>query len=270
MKTKQLWKMFLVTLCTYGMTTDSFAETLADPCAGPSELLNIIDRPTAGDSACVVPYKKAVLEMGYQYQQLTHSAGHAQNYPEAELRIGLPYNNEFVMLLPNYIHVMSPSVSGASATTVGIKHELGYTQHWLGAVESLITLPNGSAVFGSKGTGVAVNGIVSYTFNPQFNLTFMFGVTSQTTSSALGGQRFASLNPDLVFTYSPTQQLDIYGEIYGQTKTGPGLGSGLNFDGGLIYLLMPNIAIDAEIGRRISGTLAGFNQYIGTGISLMF
>lgn len=267
---KQAWKLVWIFTLAYGFAPDLFADTVDDPCGGPSALLNIIDRPTVADSACVVPYKKVVLETGYQYQQLTHSAGNEQNFPEAELRIGLPIKNEFVAVLPNYVHQSMSSQSGFMATTLGIKHEIGYTEHWLGAIESLFTLPDGNAAFGSKGVGVALNGIVAYTFNPQYNLSLMLGGTSQTQPSNAGGQRYTSINPDLVFTYTATDKLEVYGEIYGQSKTGPGEGSGFNFDGGILYLLLPIVAVDVEIGQRISGNLDGFQHYVGAGLSVMF
>ena len=159
--------------------------------------------------------------------------------------------------------------SGLTATTIGIKHEIGYTQNWLGTVEALFTLPNGSAAFGSKQMGTAINGIVSYNINSAFNLTFMFGGTSETESSFNGGQRFTSLNPDLVITYAATDKLQLYGETYGQSKTGPGQGSGFNADGGLLYLLIPNLEVDLEVGQRISGNLDGFEHYIGTGVGIL-
>lgn len=270
MTPKNTWKYFSALTLVFGMVTHVFAETIDDPCAGPSALLNIIDRPTVSDSACAVPFKKAVLELGYQYQELTHSAGHQQNFPEAEFRLGLPANSELVILLPNYIHQSTAPHSGYAATTLGLKHEIGYTQNWLGAVEALVTLPNGSAAFGSKGMGTAVNGIVTYTFNPQFNLSLMLGGSTETQSSLNGGQRFTSINPDVVFTYSPTEKISLYGEAYGQSKTGPGENSGFNADAGVIYLLLSNVAIDLELGQRISGNLGGFNHYIGTGMSIMF
>ena len=200
---------------------NALADTANNPCAG---LLSIIDRPTIADSACVVPYGNLVGEFGYQYQELRLD-GQQQNFPEAEIRLGLPGNNELAVLLPNYIHQTKPLQTGDSAVTVGIKHEIGYTQRWLGTEEGLIRLPSGGNNFGSDGLGVTVNGIISYTFNPQFNLTFMFGESSLTTSSSQGGQRYTSTNPDLVFTWSPNKKVDIFAEIYGQTNTGPNAGN---------------------------------------------
>lgn len=270
MKPKNLRALCWACITFSAMVSSVFADTVNNPCGGPSALLYIINRPTVADSACVVPYKNIVLETGYQYQQLTHFAGYQQNFPEAQFRLGLPANNEFTIVLPNHIHQSMTTGSGYTATTVGLKHEIGYTQTWLGAVEALVTLPDGSAAYGSKGTGATLNGIVDYTFNPAFSLSFMLGATSQTQSSLNGGQRFTSINPDLVLTYSAIDKVQLYGEVYGQSKTGPGQGAGFNADGGIMYLLLTKLVLDVEYGQRLSGNLDGFNHYFGGGISVMF
>ncbi len=268
MLSQKVGKLFWIVIISYGMTSNLFADTVDDPCGGDSGLLNIVDRPTVGDSACVVPSKKSVLELGYQYQKLTQSAASQQNFPEAEFRLGLPANNELVLLLPNYNHQSVTPHSGLSATAIGIKHEIGYTKTWLAAVESLFTLPSGSAAFGSQSMGVAVNGIVNYTFNPTFSLSFMLGASTQAQSSLNGGQHFTSVNPDLVLTYVLNPKVNFYGEAYGQSKTGPGQGGGYNVDGGILYLPLPNLAVDFEVGQRVTGQLGGFNHYVGAGMAI--
>ncbi|WP_226821794.1 MULTISPECIES: hypothetical protein [Acidithiobacillus] len=186
-------------------------DAIQNPCTGPSALLALLDRPTVSDSACVVQYGQAVLEAGYQHANLTGTGGGtADNFPEAELRFGLPGHNEFVLLPPNDNLQQvpgSPHLQGFSSTTVGIKHELGYTKHWLGAVESLFTLPSGSPAFGSRGTGVAFNGIVDYTPSNDTGISLQLGVTSQTNPALAGGGRFTSVNPDITFTWLPLWNL---------------------------------------------------------------
>ncbi len=49
-----------------------------NPCTGPSALLALLDRPTVSDSACVVQYGQAVLELGYQHANLTGTGGQYQ------------------------------------------------------------------------------------------------------------------------------------------------------------------------------------------------
>jgi Putative MetA-pathway of phenol degradation len=258
-------KLFLIAAITSTLATNAVA--VDNPCEG---LLNLVDRPSASDSACAVPFKQAVLEMGYQYQQVNQPRGQQSNLPNAEIRIGLPANNELGVLLPNYIHQNVTPHYGNSATTVALKHEIGYNEHWLGAVEAVVTLPQGSAAFGSDGVGANLNAIISYNFNPQYNLTLMFGGGSQTTPSLSGGQRYSSVNPDVVFTYSPSEKINLYAEVFGQSKTGPAEGSGFNADGGVLFLIKTNWEIDFEVGQRISGNLNSLNHYIGTGTAIQF
>ncbi len=248
----------------------SLASTLADPCGGPNALLNLLNRPSVADSSCVVPYRHVVIETGYTYAQFTHSSGDAYNYPQAVLRVGLPLDNEFVMLLPSYIHQSRDSVSGSTATSVGIKHEIGYNEKWLGSVESLFVLPSGSSAFGSYEVGAAINGIITYTFNQQLSATFMLGLVTLTAPSGSGGQRFTTTNPDLVLTYSLKDNVSLYAEVYGYTQPAPGLGFASAMDAGVLYLLTPSLAFDVEFGHRISGDMLGLNRALGAGVSFMF
>jgi hypothetical protein len=264
----QMKLFFWFLLIFYLTVANAFAATDTDPCAS-SNFLNLIDRPTSADSPCAIKFKNFATEAGYQYAKISHT-GYAQTLPQTEFRVGLPANNEFVVLAPNYIHLSAYPHSGATATGVGLKHEIGYTSTLIGAVESIITLPSGSDAYGSDGTGVALNAILSYTYNPQLNLTFQIGATSLTLPSLFGGTRFTSFNPDAVVTYSLTPKFDIYIEGYGATRTAPQQGSGFITDGGVIYLLQPNFVIDLEAGQRISGKLLGIDHYFGTGMSLQF
>jgi hypothetical protein len=245
MLSKNIWKCFGILILIF-VNSNAPADTVDNPCAG---LLNLVDRPSQLDSACAVPFKSAVVEFGYQYQQLTHSAGQQQNFPTAEFRLGLPASNELAVLLPNYTPQSQAPRYGVTAPSFTIKHEIGYNKNWLGAVEAAVTLPSGSSGFGSNGVGTTVNGIVGYTINPQYNLTFSLGVSSLTEPSFSGGQRYTSVNPDIVITYSPSERINIYGEVYGQTRTGPGQGSGFNADGGVLFLILPKWEVDLEIGR---------------------
>jgi Putative MetA-pathway of phenol degradation len=242
-----------------------------DPCGGPSALLSILDRPTVGDSSCVVPDKQVVLEFGAQ-RSSNRDGSHGFNVPEAEFRFGIPGNNELVLLPSNYTRQAGSGavISGPGATVVGIKHELGYTANWLGAVESLVTLPSGNAFFGSAGAGVAVNGIVTYSPTSTTGLAMMLGVSSQTLSPHDGGGRYASVNPDFVATWSPRERVQLYAEVYGQSRTGPDQGSGWNADGGVQYLLTPSVEVDAEIGFRLAGLLGGFRNYVGLGLGVKY
>ena len=112
------------------ISISAYADETENPCTGgPTALLNIINRPTNADSACVVPFKHFLIEAGYQYQELTSPGGNQQNAPNVMLRLGLPANNELFFLLPNFIHQSISPTSGFSAPILGIKHEFNYSKN---------------------------------------------------------------------------------------------------------------------------------------------
>lgn len=251
---------------------------IQDPCVGPSALLALIDRPTVGDSACAVPAGQVLLEAGVSRYVPDGTSGYSLGYPQLELRFGLPANNELVLLPPNLNRVITPlsgsdsqTISGGSASVVGLKHEFGYNSQWQWAGETLVTLPSGSPDFGSAATGYAVNGIASDSLTPVFSLTLMLGVTHLATpANTQSGAYYWSLNPDLVASWQTSEKFQLYVEAYGQSHTGPGQGSGYNADGGIQYLLTPNLELDAELGQRLSGHLGGWSHYLGVGLAILF
>jgi hypothetical protein len=267
-------------LAAWGQVYAQEQETaVSDPCSGSSALLAIIDRPTVATSPCVVPKGQFVVEMGFQRTHLTDpEGGTANNYPQAEVRIGLPGRNEFVLSPPSYNRQRTPAssdspaeeTSGLSAATLGFKHELGYTRYWLGAVQALFTLPSGGSAFGSRGLGVALNGVVAYALTEQIGLTLQLGISSQTDPVLAGGERFTSLVSNFVVSWQPKERLQFYGEVYGQSKTGPGKGAGYNADGGVQFLITPSWEVDLEGGVRLVGDLGGFSHYFGVGMGFRF
>ncbi len=252
---------------------------ISDPCSGPSALLAILDRPTVSTSPCTVPRGRFLLEMGFQRARpRAPVSGKMDNYPQTEVRIGLPGRNEFVLFPPNYNFQRTRSgpdstteeVSGYSALTLGFKHELGYTEQWLGAVQALFTVPSGNSAFGTKGLGVALNGMASYVLSEQVGLTIQLGISSQTDPALAGGQRFTAFISNLVVAWQPKERFQFYGEFYGQSSTGPGKGAGYNADGGIQYLITPHWEVDLEGGVRLAGDLGGFSHYFGVGMGVSF
>ena len=249
----------------------------ADPCSAlnPGALLSLLDRPTVSDSACVVQLGHVVLETGWQHADVKgEGGGTADNYPQVEIRYGLPGGNEFKVLAPNYnsqrAGVPEEASSGFSAASAGFKHEFGYTEKWLGSMEAVLTLPSGNDAFGSRGIGAALNGIVSYALTGQIGLSLQLGVSSQTEPTSSGGGRFTSVNQFLTATWDPAERLQFYGEVFGQTKTAPDEGAGYDFDGGVQYIVAQWWEVDVEEGLRLSGDLGGFTHYTGAGMGFLF
>lgn len=237
-------------------------------CGGPSDLLLFVNRPSVADSACVVPDKSVVLELGYQYQVLIDE-GIQQNFPQTQLRLGLADRFEFNVILPNYNHQTVHPYTGFNASAIGMKHEIEANETWILSIDGSVILPSGSASFGEKRVGGLFNGIFNYNVTSEISLLGMLGISTQTQSINDGGQRYSSINPYVDLSWSK-EKISIYGEIYGQSKTGPENGSGFNLDTGVLYEVKKNIVIDLEVGQRLSGELFGFSRYIGTGIAIQF
>ncbi len=237
------------------------ATTVPDPCTGRSGLLAEIDRPTIADSPCSVRPGRQIIEFGYAHVRT--GDGTSENGPQLELRFGLPDGNELVLLPPNITHgTNSGTVYGG--TTVGFKHEWGYSRHWIGASEALVTTPRAKGPPGTPdgGWGEAVNGIVGYSVSRHFGLGFMLGVSSLTGAN---NRRYESLNPDLTATWLLDPRCQLYAELYGQSQTGYGLGAGFDADGGIQYLLTRHFEVDAELGQQVSGLLGQHRDYWGVG-----
>lgn len=259
MKRYLAWPIFLLLI-----SAQTYAEGDSTPC---QSLIDIIGRPSNADSACTVPYTKALLELGFAKQSLLVE-GNQTNSPQAVFRIGLPKNSEFSFILPNYADQSVEPYSGLNATTLVLKHIINANPTWMATVEGLVTLPSGSEDYGNDGLGEAINGILSYNLSSTLSITAMIGISSTTTSTTENGRRFQSINPDLVLSWSKNKT-QIFGEVFAQSKTSPDQNWGMNVDTGIIYLIKDNITVDFEVGRKISGELGGYNNYIGAGIAIL-
>lgn len=254
-------------LCLLIITFNGFAATTTDICRGAS-LLDITDRGSVTNTPCVLPSKSMFLETGYQYKGFT-SFGSLQTFPQPTLFIGLPDKNELSIVIPTYNQQSFGSFSGASASMVGIKHEMTYGKDWVAGAEIFLTPAGGSASFGSNDFGVLVNGMAAFNLSSKVSITFMLGGSTATEAIATGGGRFNSFNPSFAMSYAQSERLRFFIEAFAQTKTGAVLGGNYNADCGLLYLFTENIVFDLELGQQLSHQNYSFNQFIGGGVSLM-
>lgn len=256
---------YIVCFLMHLASSSVYAACPEKPC---KSLLDILNRPSDADSACVVPNKKLVIESGFNYYELI-GGGNAQLFPLAELRFGLPQDNELVVILPSYVHQSVSPISGWTATVVGVKHMVGYTKKIIFSISTLVILPSGNDDFGSAGFGDETNVILAINLSSTVGVTIQMGLSSSTLPQGEGGDRYNSFNPNVVLAWKPKDKLQLYGEVYGASNTGPGEGAGYNFDGGVQFLICKNFVVDVEYGQRLIGRLFNFNHYIGFGMSFM-
>lgn len=262
------YKRYLLCCSMLLLSIQTLADPTNNPCASSNSILTFIDRPSKSDSACAAPVNTVISEMGYQYGSLIGS-GSWQSFPQLELRAGLPADTELFVLTPNYnLETVAPH-AGFNATTLGIKHVFHYTDKSVWTAEAEVTPPSGGATFGSGNWGGIINGIATYNVTNTLSASLQLGVSSQTWPSAYQSQRYNSFNPDGIVSWQINPKTSLYGELFAQTQVAPHQGAGMNFDGGIVYLLTNRLSIDAEIGQRITGELGGYDNYIGTGLAWM-
>jgi len=267
---------FLHLTAVFAAGNDS--DVIPDPCAGQVALLSILDRPTVSDSSCTVKPGKAVLETGIQDTFMNGRGVKSEQYtyPYAEIRAGLPGNNEIKFFPPNY-NILTypgsnlPSVSGYDDSGIGFKHEFGYTKNLTYSADILITFPSGTNGFQNYGTDVTVNGQFTYALTDALSVEFAPGISSLTSLSDNGNpQRFFSFNPDFVAAYQFNPSFQLYGEIFRNSAQGAALSGNYWFDGGVQYLITQNIEIDAEYGIFLDPPSGSSGHYIGFGTGIMF
>ena len=263
---KALGRLTLL-FCIHSVYQGAFADT--NPCGGPDALLNLINRPSVADSACIVPRAQGVFEGGYQYINSTYGST-LQDYPNAVLRIGLPLQTELVVVTPNYYHQLKPGASGWGPTGMGLKHQLMITESWVHSIETIITFASGGNTFGTNQMNAVINFLFDYNITSSMTFSGMFGIGTQSLPANLGGARYTTFNPDVLLGVQLRDRLNMYIEFYGQTATAPGQGAGFNSDIGLLYLVTHHFEIDASYGHRISGQLGGLRDYYALGCGLLF
>ena len=247
----------------------------ADPCDG---LLATLDRPTVADSTCVVKNGHAVAELGYQTGPVKRSdINRLSFYPQAELRFGLPENWEFKLFPPNYNMTTQRAfpggghIDGFGDTSFGVKHQFGSFGGFLVSADVKLTIPTGQMAFSSGGTQANIQGIVSYSVTPALGISGLLGISTLTNRTNNGGvARFTSVNPDAVITYLMNDKLQLYAEIYGNTKTSADQSYNYSLQGGAQYLLTKNMEVDTSVGVLLHGPAGVQSRFVNLGVGLLF
>ncbi len=236
-------------------------------CSAP-DALALTDRGSLTDTPCVVPNKQVLIEGGHQYQNLIDT-GTLSAFPQVQATLGLPKQTEIFVDVPSYIDLSRPHLSGATATNVGAKAEVFATKTWIVSGMGYVTIPGGSRVFGSDGTGATINAIGLYNLNSKISLAAMLGGSSLVMPFDAGGDRFNSFNYSVSLGFAPVEKITLFAEVFGQTKTSPVTGDGVDWNIGMLYVWNKHIVFDVEYADRFSGAIGGFDNSVGAGVTML-
>lgn len=258
---RKLWGYCLSLIVAHNGFTAS-----VDTCVNAS-LFDLSDRGSVTKTPCTLTENSIMFEAGYQYQTFKPE-GIQRNFIQPVFFVGLPERTEIFVELPDYNQLSIDHLSGYSGTVLGAKHEIGYGQNWVAAAAAFLMLPSGSPVFGNQGVGAKIHGILKYSIDHDLAIILMLGGSTETEPSFFKGGRFNNFLPSLMLTYAPTEKINTFVELFGQTKTDYVRGGNYNADCGFFYLLTPNVAFDLEVGQQLSNETGSFNRFINGGITI--
>ncbi len=247
------------------------AAVASDPCGGATtNLLAALNRPTIGFSACAVKPHESVWELGYNNLSLSDGS-RAAIYPQGFIRFGTGRKLEFDIIGPLYEvqRLGANTQRGFLDMGVGEKYELFQDESNVAAVGLLYSFPNGAPAFTAGAPLATLNLDYGRSLSPASGFATTIGVQSSYSQDLNGrSARFFSMLPSVAFTTQANPRTQFYAEAYGQTRIRPDGGTLFGINGGIQYMLVPQLEIDAELGGVVTDLVRG--HYLGVGLGLRF
>jgi hypothetical protein len=237
----------------------------------------VTDRPDATESAVVVPRGHFQFELGYSHSELDFEGilGSTDSFPEVLVRIGLSQSLELRAGFDGYgwdeesvSGTESASSEGVKDTSLGVKvglfEEKGARPQM--AVLATLNFPTGAEEFTESRLLPELRMAFANTLTERLSLgynvgAFWFGEeqedgTERTSASAIWS---VSLGIGI------TERLGGFVEAFGNPVLSALGSSSAAVDGGLTYLVRPNVQLDLYGGSGVSGDAPDW--FAGLGIS---
>ncbi|MHB8178391.1 MAG: transporter [Vulcanimicrobiaceae bacterium] len=276
----------LVLIATMWVAGDSSARaavrppTHAPPTPAPcgtkhTNLLAALDRPTIGYATCAVRPGDIVGEFGYDNTISTGSRYAFATYPQGFIRYGVARRFEVDFIGPAYgvRHLANGSIQrGFFDSGLGFKLQSRPVGRALFAIDGLLTFPTGASAFTIGAPTETVNLDASYALSNTTGIAETLGFTSasgtrlSSTHVDASVARYTAFLPSAVITQLLGARTQLYLEAYGATRVRPNGGSRFAMDGGVQYMLTPQLEVDAELGRTV--TELGPSHYLGFGFGI--
>jgi len=225
------------------------------------------DRPGFSTGTYTVNPGQLFAEFGYQYAFNNHGINSAtQTAPSLTLRTGLTSRLELDLLWSgwNIQHVdKQPSTTSTSDMSVGGKYSLTSSSKYHLSLLGLISLPVGGAASTTDHVDPLAGLLWDYSLSDQRAL---FGVVQVASTVAAVGRIYQS-QIALGTSFSHTDRLGSFFEIYGILPNDGRIKDELVIDGGLTYLLNSDIQLDMSAGIALNKSS---NNFVSVGIARRF
>jgi len=225
------------------------------------------DRPGFSTGTHTVEPGRLDVELGYQYAFNNTGVNRStQTLPLLDLRTGLSLKSELDVLWDgwNIDHAENQSSDvSVSDVSIGGKYRLREGPKYNLTALGLLSLPLGSAPSTSDHVDPLVGLLWDDSLSSQASL---FGVV-EATSFIFEGDRIYAAQVAIGASFSHTDRLGTFIEIYSAVPSRSKLDDEVVMDGGVTYLLSHDVQLDMNAGVGLN---SASNDFIGFGVASRF
>jgi hypothetical protein len=219
----------------------------------------ITDRPDRTESSYVVPRGLWQFELGWGHGEVSVGDQDAMfdQVPETLVRYGVVDRLE-LRIGWNGIQSQKTGedrMSGAGDTQLGVKVGLWAERGVVPRAGLLagVSLPSGSRQFSTRRTDPGFRLALSNDLTERFSLGGNLGVAWETSEEEVGDRdTFPRGLYTLALGISALKKTGFFVEFFGDTALNGSTSAANNIDGGLTYLVRPNVQLDFAVGKGIS------------------
>ncbi len=227
----------------------------------------ITDRPDQTESSAVVPRGYFQIETGVTYSD-EGSESRTLEYPGTLVRIGLGKRLELRLGTKGFISEFAGNeTTGYGDSEIGTKIYLWQESGWRpeAALLASVSVPTGNSAFSTRHADPSFRFAFSHTLTETVSLAYNVGAAWETVSTSSGSATLSDLEYTLAAGFAITDRVGAFVELFGGTPLSSGGGTVVSFDGGITYLLRPNIQFDVALGAGITNDAP--NWFLTAGVS---
>jgi len=234
---------------------------LVQPVEAPSPL--VTDRPDFTESTSAVAPGRVQLESGLTF---TSAGADTLEGPEALLRIGLVDRLELRLEAPSYTWADAGD-DGLGDSSLGFKLELAEQSGARPALAIIgeVGLPTGDSDLTTDHLQPGAILAASWDLPSEIAIGLNAGATSADDGA---GDNFSEYSASAALGFPITGDLSGFVEYYGLYRSGGGGGSEHVVDGGLTYLITPDVQLDVRVGAGLNDRAPDW--LVGAGLSVRF
>lgn len=230
----------------------------------------ITDRPDQTESSAVVPRGYFQIESGITYTG-EGSESRTLEYPGTLLRFGMSKRVELRLGTQGFVSELEGNnTTGYGDSEIGTKIYLWGEDGWRPetALLASLSLPTGTDAFSTERVDPSFRFAFSHTLTDRVSLGYNLGAAWETVPTSSGRATLSTLQYTVTTGFGLSERFGAFVELFGDTPFSGQRGTQLSFDGGLTYLIRPNLQLDAALGFGLTNDAPDW--FLTTGVSFRF